>query len=122
MKRIAIIFISFLFSFLLKAQTTFKTVVPLLPVTEGESFQVQYIIEDAEKITNFKPPAFLNFRFVAGPNVYTGSIQTLNGVREVRNSVYTLMAIKPGHFFITGATATINGKLIRGNDAVVEVI
>src|SRR5260221_2223360 len=122
MKRIAIIFISLLFFFFSEAQPTFKTVVPLLPVTAGESFQVQYIIEDAEKMSNFKPPAFINFRFVAGPNVYTGSIQTLSVIRQVRNSVYTLMAVKPGHFFIAGATATINGKLVRSNEAVVEVI
>ena len=122
MKRIVIIFISLLVFSLLKGQTTFKTVVPLLPVTAGESFQVQYIIEDAEKMSNFKPPAFVNFRLVAGPNVYTGSIQTIGGVRGVRNSVYTLMAVKPGHFFIAGAAATINGELIRSNDATVEVI
>ena len=122
MKRITIIFISLLVSFLLNAQPTFKTVVPLLPVTEGESFQVQYIIEEAEKMTNFKPPAFINFDFVAGPNIYTGSVQTLNGIKQITNSVYTLMAVRRGHFFIPGATATINGKLIRSNDAVVEVI
>ena len=122
MKKAAFIFASLLCSFLLKAQTTFKTIVPQLPVAAGESFQVQYIIEDAEKMSNFKPPAFINFRVVAGPNMYTGSVQTINGIKQVRNSVYTLMAVKPGHFFITGATATINGKLMRSNDAVVEVI
>src|SRR6266478_260027 len=115
MKRIAILFISLSFFFFSEAQPTFKTVVPLLPVTAGESFQVQYIIEDAEKMSNFKPPAFINFRFVAGPNVYTGSIQTLSGIRQVRNSVYTLVAVRPGHFFIARATATINSKLIRSN-------
>jgi hypothetical protein len=122
MKKTVIIIVPLLVSFLLNAQPTFKTVVPLLPVTEGESFQVQYIIEDAEKMTNFKPPVFINFDFVAGPNIYTGSVQTLSGVKQIANSVYTLVAVKPGHFFIPGATATINGKLIRSNDAVVEVI
>jgi hypothetical protein len=83
---------------------------------------VQYIIEDAGKLSNFKPPAFINFRIVAGPNIYTGTVQTLSGIKQISNSVYTLMAVKPGHFLIAGASATINGKLMRSNDAVVEVI
>jgi hypothetical protein len=122
MKRTAIIFVYLLFSFLLKAQPTFKTIVPQLPLAAGESFQVQYIIEDAGKLSNFKPPAFINFRIVAGPNIYTGTVQTLSGIKQISNSVYTLMAVKPGHFLIAGASATINGKLMRSNDAVVEVI
>lgn len=122
MKRVLLIFILLLFSFLLKAQVTFKTIVPQQAVVVGESFQVQYIIEDAEKPGNLMPPNFKNFRFVTGPNTYTGTITTLNRNRQLKNAVYTLAAVKPGRFIIAGATAIINGKLIRSNDVVVEVI
>jgi len=40
------------------AQVSFKTIVPQHPIAPGESFQVQYIIENAEKISDFLPPSF----------------------------------------------------------------
>ena len=122
MKKTALIF-SFLFLGIAgRAQPGFKTIVPQLPVVAGESFQVQYIIEDGEKTMNVKPPSFNNFRFVAGPNIYVGSVSTSNGIKPLKNSVYTLEAVKSGRFIIPGATLTINGKLIRSNDVMVEVI
>ena len=122
MKRVATIFAFLLLVLEAPAQLSFKTIVPQLPVVTGESFQVQYIVEDADKATSVKPPAFNNFRFVTGPNVYGGSISTADGIKPLKNSVYTLEAIRPGRFIIPGATITVNGKLIRSNDVVVEVI
>jgi len=107
----------------MKAQVTFKTILPQQPVISGESFQVQYIIEDAaDSPGNFIPPLFSNFRIVAGPNIYTGSVASIKGRTSLRNAVYTLVAQKPGKFIIHGATATINGKMIRSNDVLIEVI
>ena len=106
----------------MNAQVEFKTVVTRKPVVSGESFQVQYIIQEAEKLGNFKPPAFIHFRFVSGPNQYNGSVRTLNGTKPIRNFVYTLEAINPGRFIIHGATAMVNGKSVKSNDVVLEVI
>jgi BatD DUF11 like domain len=104
------------------AQVVFKTIVPQQPVAVGESFQVQYIIEDGEKITNFSTPLFSNFRVVAGPNIYSGSVASLSGSKSLKNTVYTLEAIRPGRFMIPGSTASVNGKLVISNNVVVEVI
>ncbi len=105
-----------------QGQVNFKTIVPQQPVIAGESFQVQYIIEEGEKTMSVKPPPFKNFRFVAGPNIYLGSVSTLSGAKPLQNTVYTLEATRPGQFIIPGATLTINGKLIRSNDALLIVI
>ncbi len=122
MKRITVIFSLFLLVFATQAQTGFKTIVPQQPIVAGESFQVQYIVEDGDKTTQVKPPVFSNFRFVTGPNIYMGSVVTAGGAKPVRNAVYTLEAVRPGRFIIPGASITINGKTIRSNDALVEVI
>ncbi|MES1198129.1 MAG: BatD family protein [Chitinophagaceae bacterium] len=98
------------------------TVVPQVPITVGESFQVQYIIEDGEKVSNFKPATFKNFRIVAGPNIYMGSVTKGNEIKQLKNLVYTLEAIKPGYFLIEGATILINGKPARSNDVMVRII
>lgn len=100
----------------------FKTIVQQPAVVMNESFQVQFIIEDAEKVINFKPPSFSNYRVITGPNIYTGSVSTINGIKPLKNYVYTLAAVKPGRFMITGATATINGSVLRSNDVLVKVI
>lgn len=122
MKKATTIFTFFLFAVLAQAQLNFKTIVPPQPVVAGESFQVQYIIEDGDKTMNVKPPVFNNFRFVTGPNIYIGSVPVLNGVKSLRNVVYTLEATRPGKFILPGASITVNGKLIRSNDVVVKVI
>ncbi|HMK25771.1 MAG TPA: BatD family protein [Chitinophagaceae bacterium] len=122
MKKIYTILIFILTPFLLRSQVVFKTIVPLRPVVAGESFQVQYVFQEAGKITNFKAPPFAHFRFVSGPNQYNGSVTTIHGIRPNRNFVYTLEAIKPGRFMIPGAVATENGRAIKSNDVVLEVI
>ena len=106
----------------LRSQVSFKTLVPQQPLVSGESFQVQYIIEDGENASGVKAPAFYNFRFVAGPNTYMGSVSKVNGMKPLRNIVYTLEAMSPGKFNIPGATIIVNGKTIRSNDVQVEVI
>jgi BatD DUF11 like domain len=122
MKRIIIILVFVLPPFLSKAQVVFRTVVPQQPVVAGESFQVQYTIEDAEKVSNFFPPGFKGFRLVAGPNTYAGSTVASNRVKQLQNIVYTLSALKPGRFIITGAITNIHGKSFRSNDVAVQVI
>lgn len=122
LKKIVLIPLFFILTFSLRAQGDFMTVVPQAPVIVGESFQVQYIIEDGGKISNFKPASFENFRLVAGPNIYTGSVTKRNEVKQLRNLVYTLAAIKAGRFIIGGATVTVNGKTKRSNDVVVDII
>jgi hypothetical protein len=113
-----IILISLLCSQQAVAQFNFKTIAPQKPVIQGESFQVQYVLDDAKKAGVVTAPAFKGFRFVSGPNFYFGN----NGNGAVQNIVYTLEAVKPGVFIIHGASVSINGKLMRSNDVQVEVI
>ena len=116
--------IIFFFQFFLsvQAQINFKTIVPQQPVVAGESFQVQYVIEDGDLSMIVKPPAFENFRFVTGPNIYSGSVSKINGTALLRNTVYTLKAVRLGKFLVPGATINLDGQIIKSNDAFVEVI
>lgn len=122
MQKLLIIAGLFFCSFLTRAQAIFRTVVPQQPVSVGDPFQVQYIIEGEEKVKDFKAPIFNNFRFVAGPSIYHGSASSFSGGRQLENTVYTIEAIRPGRFFIPGATASVNGSIIKSNSAVVQVI
>ncbi|MBK5269476.1 MAG: protein BatD [Bacteroidia bacterium] len=122
MKKIILISLFIVLAFSIKAQETFITVAPQDPIPVGESFQVQYIIEDGDQVSNFKHGSFKNFRIVAGPNIYTGSVTEKSQVKQLKNLVYTLAAVKPGRFIIEGATITVNGKQEKSNDVVVGIL
>ncbi|HEY1872133.1 MAG TPA: BatD family protein, partial [Chitinophagaceae bacterium] len=98
------------------SQAIFKTIIPQRPIEVGESFQVQYIIENANELTGFSPPKFFGFRVVSGPNAYPDKSGTK------KNMVFTLAAVKEGKLKIEGATCLIDGKLLKSNDATVEVL
>ena len=98
------------------AQVKFRTIVPGHTIAPGESFQVQYILENANEISGFLPPQFQGFRIVSGPHVYSDGKSSF-----YRNLVFTLVATKQGRFKIYGATCLVNGKLIKSNDAFVKI-
>jgi len=99
------------------AQVNFKTIVPQHPIAPGESFQVQYIIENAEKVSDFSPPPFQGFRMVSGPHMYSGE-----GPIAQKNLVFTLAAIREGNFKIPGASCLADGKFEKSNEVIVRVI
>src|SRR5215471_4368374 len=115
MSRLALFCLLFISS-VSHAQVKFKLVVPQRPVAPGESFQVQYILENAGDISNFLPPRFDGFRVVAGPHVYAGGKSS-----SYKNVVFTLAGADEGRFKIFGATCTVNGKRLKSNDAFVQI-
>jgi hypothetical protein len=119
-----LVFIPFIFLVCIasRAQSAFQTIVTQGPVVAGESFQVQYVIEGLEKNDEFFAPDFNQFRFVSGPNIYAGSVLGVDGPKKLKNIVYTLVAIRPGKFIIPGASARIGDKLIKSENAWLEVI
>jgi len=99
------------------AQVNFKAVVPQRPIAPGESFQVQYIIQNAEKVSDFSPPPFHGFRVVSGPHMYSG-----DGPVSQKNLVVTLAAIREGNFKIPGASCMADGKFEKSNEVIVKVM
>ena len=99
-----------------------KTIVTQGPVVVGESFQVQYVIEDFEKDDEFFAPDFREFRFISGPNSYSGSSVEASGTKKLTNIVFTLVAIKPGKCIIPGASARVNSKLIKSRNVWLQVM
>lgn len=117
-----LIFLLLLCSYCSMAQVTFRTIVTQDPVVAGESFQVQYVIEELNKNDDFFPPDFRDFRFISGPNIYEGSALSANGPKKLKNIVYTLVATRPGKFIIPGASARIGDKLIKSDNTWLQVI
>jgi len=119
-----LVFIFFIFSACIagRAQVTFQTIVTKGPVEAGESFQVQYILEDTDEDNEFFAPDFKGFRFVSGPNIYSGSALGPGGPKKLKNIVFTLVANVPGKFIIPGASARVGNSLIKSRNVLLEVI
>ena len=106
----------------IQAQKDFQTIVTQGPIVAGESFQVQYVLEVTDKDNEFFAPDFKGFRFVSGPNIYTGSAYGSGGTRKLKNIIYTLAATRPGKFIIPGASARVENRLIKSGNVLMEVI
>lgn len=122
MRKTAFILFFFVLSVFASAQGLFKTIIPSVPVVAGESFRVQYFVEDASVITDFSAPDFRPFKLVSGPDVYPGEKNHQNNFRQSKNYVFTLVAAMPGKYTIPGAVINSNGKLVRSNEVRIEVI
>ncbi len=101
---------------------TIQTIVTQGPVVAGEAFQVQYVIEGLDKEDEFFAPDFSEFRFISGPNIYSGTAFEAGGAKKLKNIVFTLVAIKPGKFIIPGASAKVKNKLIKSENVWLQVI
>jgi BatD DUF11 like domain len=122
MRKTGIILFYLVFTILVKAQKPFTSIVPQSAVVAGEAFQVQYVVEDGSKASNFNAPVFQGFRVVSGPNVYSGTTTNGNTLRQSKNFVITLVALKPGRFIIPGAVIKIDGKQVKSNSSFIEVL
>ena len=105
-----------------KGQLAFRTIVPEGPVVVGEAFQVQYVIEGLDRDDEFFAPDFNEFRFISGPNTYSGTSFEAGGTKKLKNIVFTLVPVKPGKCIIPGASARIKNQLIKSENVWIQVI
>jgi len=111
-----------LFPVSLAAQTRLYTIVSPNPVVSGESFQVQFVLENADRSAVVQAPSWKPFREVAGPRTYAGTEIKNGKAVQVKNIVYTLEAGVTGTFTIPGATANNNGSQVQGAPVRVQVV
>jgi hypothetical protein len=101
-------------------QVKFYTLVSESSVSHRQTFQVQYVVEGVNSISQFKLPRFPDFETV---QIFDQSSSVLLGKATYTYSmVVVLQATKKGQFTIPGATAVINGKSMRSNTAKVQVL
>ena len=93
-------------------------------VQTGERFRLVFSLN--ANGSNFQPPAFENFRVIAGPSASTSSsFQNINGQvsQSVTNSyTYYLQALKEGTFTIKPAKINANGKEYESNPLSIKVV
>lgn len=104
------------------AQITVQTMVPQAPVAVGESFRVQYVVHNTERISRIFPMRTPGFRLVTGPETYPGRSQLQGRSVSTQNIAFTLEPLATGTYSIPGITIDIDGVLFTASAAVVKVV
>lgn len=107
-----------LFTGSLKAQVRFYTLVSESSISVRQTFQVQYIVEGASSIRQFKTPKFKDFEIA---DIFDQNSANLSQGFYNFSRIFVLLAPKKGKFTIPGASAIINGKQMHSNPVRVAV-
>jgi hypothetical protein len=83
--------------------------------------QVEYLIENSRKVSQFIPPDLSNFEVVEGPEQASGWNMENGVLKEYVSFSYLLKPRKQGRFLIPQATARIDGKVYRTKSIMIEV-
>ncbi len=84
--------------------------------------QVEYLVENSRKVSQFIPPDFSSFSVEEGPEQASGWNMTNGALVEYVSFSYLLKPVKEGRFLIPQATARIDGKIYRTKSLMVEVV
>ena len=93
-------------------------------VADTDRLQVTFTFEgkDVNKLKNFKPPAFRDFRIFSGPNQST-SMKIINGVVSASLSYsYILLPDATGNYTIGSATIEYDGESFNTEPITVTVV
>ncbi|WP_298737143.1 BatD family protein [uncultured Chitinophaga sp.] len=100
----------------------FTTNVSSTRVAQDEPFQIQFMLENAPNVSSFQPPALNDFEVMQGPSQVQGQ-SIFNGRRsEYIALIYVIQPKRVGNFTIAGATARVNGNIVRSNPVTIEVV
>jgi len=104
------------------AQVNFSTNVNEKQIGQHDYVQVEYTIENAKSVERFAYSPFKNFRIIQGP-VQSSGMSVTNGVMsQYKGMSFILQPIITGKLLVPGATAVIDGKDMRSNPVVIEVV
>lgn len=93
-----------------------KTVVQL-----NETFQLQFVVEGANEVDEFIPPAFRNFEQLGGYDKTTGVTWVNGSLTEYVTYTVTLRPKSKGRLSIEPATVKANGKMVTSLGLVIFV-
>ncbi|TWI91661.1 oxygen tolerance protein BatD [Chitinophaga japonensis] len=100
----------------------FTTNVSSTRVAQDEPFQIQFMLENAPNVSGFHPPSLNDFEILQGPSQVQGQ-SIFNGKRsEYIALIYVLQPKRVGNFTLPGATARVDGNMVRSNPVTIEVI
>ena len=109
------------FSVVAMGQAKFYTRIDQQVVGKNQPVQLQYVVENAKSIIEFKAPLFNDFILIQGP-IESSGMSVINGnTTQYKSLVYLLLPKVTGRLNIKGATALVDGERDGSNNIVVVV-
>ncbi len=109
----------FLLSSGIVSSQEFTATVSSPAVEVGEQFQITFSLNSTGK--NFRPPTFIDFNVLMGPNQST-QMQIINGsVSQIISFTYVLQAVKEGTFKIGAAEIMAGNTKVQSNPITIIV-
>lgn len=99
----------------------FSTNVNANNIALDEMVQVQFMLENPENLSAFNPPEFKGFEVIQGPSQMQGSSYVNGKMSNYVAFIYILRPKQAGSFTIPGASARVDGRLVRSNPVNIEV-
>ncbi len=103
------------------AQVKFTAVPGKTIVGQHETFQIQFVVEGASEVDEFKPPAFRNFELLSGIDQSNGWTWVNGSLSEYVSFTVTLRAKLKGRIPIASAVVKTKGKLLTSAPFVIVV-
>lgn len=104
------------------AQFRFTTAVNANTIGLDEMVHIQFMLENPTNLSQFTPPEFKGFNVVQGPQQMQGSSYVNGRSTEYFAFSYVLQPKQTGSFTIPGATARVDGQLVKSNPVNIEVV
>lgn len=124
-RHFLLVLVALLVSWTSWAQATFTADAPALTAL-GQPFRVEFVVDAEPDRDSFKAPTFNDFDVLAGPSVSTGhSVQFINGKQSssyTQTYTYVLMPRAAGNFSIGVASIAVDGKTLKTEPLLIEVI
>lgn len=105
----------------MQAQVSFTTATDEQAIPLNGILTVQYIVENAHDIKDFKPPVFQDFKVLQGP-METSGMSLVNGLMtQYKALTYVLQPLHKGRLIVPGTSALIDGRSMQSSRVIVEV-
>lgn len=99
----------------------FRAETDAVNVVENGIFEVSYVLENADG-SAFQQPNFSPFKVVAGPSRSMNTTIINGAMSKSMSFTYALQAGRPGKYTIPAAVIRVNGREIKSNALLVEVV
>lgn len=91
-------------------------------IAMDEMVRVQFLLENPVNFSGEINPSFKGFNVIRGPEVMQSTSYVNGKVSQYLGFSYVLQPQAPGHYTIPGATARVDGKLVKSNPINIEVV
>ena len=103
------------------SQVKFYAETPNKTIGKNDYLQLNFTVDNANKVDEITPPSFKNFQLVSGPSQQSSMTNFNGSIKRTVSLVYVLKPITTGAFTIGPATASADGHEYHSEPITIKV-